>query len=86
MRKSDKQQQDEWLKISANISYFQTKNRTTDERCALACDMSVKTWNGRCKNPQKFTIEEIYSLARLWGCKPEAIQYGKIIYEEATVL
>lgn len=84
MRKSDKQQQTEWLNITANICCLMTNRNTSDERCALACNMSVKTWTGRKKNPQKFTIEEIYSLARLWNCQPELIQYGKLVCEEVA--
>ena len=78
MKKTKKQIEDDSRRVAANIAYYQRIRRTSDDRCALALDMSVRTYKRRISAPGSFTVDELATLANLLNTTSQMLQFGKL--------
>ena len=81
MKKTKKQMEDENRRVSANIVYYQGIRNTSDDRCALALGMSVRTFKRRISTPGDFTIAELATLANLLNTTSQRLQFGQLEVE-----
>lgn len=73
--------------LAFNIEQFARRYGTTPEELAEAILSSEDTFERRMKQPWKFTVHEITSIARLWGMTPaQLMTEPKYIVEPVEVL
>lgn len=78
MKKTKKQLEDDNRRVAANIAYYQGIRNTSDDRCALALGMSVRTYKRRISTPGDFTVDELATLANLFNTTSQKLQFGRL--------
>lgn len=78
MRKTKKQIEEDNRRVAVNIAYYMAFHHVSEDRCALALDICVRTFKRRMEKPGLFSLEDLAALANLFNTTSQMLQFGKL--------
>lgn len=78
MRKTKKQIEEDNRRVAVNISYYMAFHHVSEERCALALNVCLRTFQRRMEKPGTFSLDDLSALANLLNTTSQMLQFGKL--------